>query len=282
MNTMLAYFNGEIIPLDEVKISPFDRGFQFGDGVYEVIRYYPPKLFQIGFHLDRLKGSLEKMKIKVDSLEFLEPTIMELLTKNNLLEVPSIAYLQITRGVQFPRRHDYADELIPTVLIYTDKLPVKNNILREGIKVGLEEDVRWLCCDIKSISLAANAAAKQRAKENGFDETIFHRNGMITEGTHSNVCFVKNGKVVTPPLSNLVLPGVTRRTVLQLCIKLGIEVDERGILLNELNSFDEVFMTATTAGVLPVIEIEGTKINSGKPGNLTCTLQDAYQKLITG
>lgn len=279
---MLAYFNGEIIPLEEVKISPFDRGFQFSDGVYEVIRYYPPKLFQIGFHLDRLKGSLEKMKINVVKLDFLEPTIMELLTKNNLLEVPSIAYLQITRGVQFPRRHDYADELVPTVLIYTDKLPVKNNILREGIKVGLEEDVRWLRCDIKSISLAANAAAKQRAKENGFDETIFHRNGMITEGTHSNVFFVKNGKIVTPPLSNLVLPGVTRRTVLQLCIKLGIEVDEREILLNELNSFDEVFMTATTAGVLPVIEIKGTEINGGKPGKLTCILQDAYQKLVTG
>lgn len=282
MNTMLAYFNGKIIPLEEVKISPFDRGFQFGDGVYEVIRYYPPKLFQIAFHIERLKGSLVKMKIKVGSLEFLKPAIMELLTKNNLLDVPSIAYLQITRGVQYPRRHDYADELTPTILIYTSELPVKNEILTKGIKVGLEDDLRWLRCDIKSISLAANAAAKQRAKEKGFEETIFIRNGLITEGAHSNVCFVKDGKVVTPPLSNLILPGVTRKTVLLLCKELGIEVEEREIQLAELNRFDEVFMTATTAGVVPVIEIDGKVIGSGKPDKITRMLQEAYNKLVAG
>ena len=279
---MLAYFNGEIIPLENVKISPFDRGFLFSDGIYEVVRYYPTKLFQIAFHLDRLRGSLEKMKINIAKLDFLEPTIMELLGKNNLLNVPSMAYLQITRGVQFPRRHDYADELTPTVFIYTAELPVKTQIISEGIKVGLEEDIRWHRCNIKSISLIANTAAKQRAKENGFEETIFHRNGLITEGTHSNVCFVKEGKVVTPPLSNLILPGVTRRTVLQLCNELGIEVEEREIPVSELNSFDEAFMLATTSGVLPVVEIDRVAVNCGKPGKLTRILQEAYQKLITG
>jgi len=279
---MFAYFNGDVIPLEDVKISPFDRGFLFSDGIYEVIRYYPPKLFQIAFHLDRLRGSLDKMKINIIRLDFLEPAIMELLSKNNLLDVPSIAYLQITRGVQFPRRHDYADELTPTVFIYTTELPVKSKIISEGIKVGLEEDMRWLRCDIKSTSLIANTAAKQRAKENGFDEIIFHRNGFVTEGTHSNVCFVKNAKVVTPPLSNLILPGVTRRTVLQICKELGTEVEEREIQLAELNRFDEVFMTATTAGVVPVIEIDGAKVNDGQPGKITRNLQDTYQKLITG
>lgn len=282
MNTMFAYFNGDIIPLEDVKISPFDRGFLFSDGIYEVIRYYPLKLFQITFHLDRLKSSLEKMKINITKLDFLEPTIMELFSKNNLLDVPSIAYLQITRGVQFPRRHDYAEELTPTVFIYTVELPVKSKIINEGIKAGLEEDVRWLRCDIKSISLIANTAAKQRAKENGFGETIFHRNGFVTEGTHSNVCFVKNRKVVTPPLSNLILHGVTRRTVLELCKEPEIEVEEREIPVSELNNFDEAFMLATTTGVVPVVEIAGTKVNDGKPGKITRILQEAYQKLITG
>jgi len=264
MNNIWVYYNGKIIPLEEVKISPFDRGYLFGDGVYEVIRYYPPKLFLPGLHLERLRNSLDKMHIKMSQLDFIPSTIMDLLDRNSQLDKTSIAYLQITRGIQIPRKHDYADDLIPSVFMYTAELPVSVRKQVEGVKVCLDEDIRWHNCDIKSISL------------------IWHRDGKITEGTHSNICFVKNGKVVTPQLSKYILPGITRRTVLMLCNELGIRVEEREIGTNEISDFEEAFLLSTTAEVMPIIEFENMKLNNGIPGAVTRTLHEAIKKLIAG
>ncbi len=282
MKDLWVYYNGNIIPLEEVKISPFDRGYQFGDGVYEVIRFYPSKLFLPELHVERLRSSLDKMQIKFFHLDFIVPTIMELLSKNNQLDKPSIAYLQITRGIQIPRKHDYADELIPSVFMYTAEFPVKFQKQVDGVKVCLDEDIRWHQCDIKSISLIPNAASSQRAKELGCEETIWHREGKITEGTHSNIGFVKNGNVVTPPLSKYILPGITRRTALMICYELGIRVEEREVDVSEIAEFDEAFLLSTTAEVMPIVEFENKKLNNGIPGPVTRALQEAFQKLITG
>jgi len=277
---MLVFYNGKILDLENVAISPFDRAFQFGDGVYEVIRYYPKFFFEYESHLDRLKSSLKKIEIFFTAFENIESVLYELIQKNNLDDQLSIAYIQISRGNQFPRRHYFNDGMEPTVFMYVEKYPARLEEMQNGVKVGLEEDIRWLRCDIKTISLLPNILSKQRAVKNGLTEIIWHRNGFITEGTQTNVCFIKNSELITPPLSNLILPGITRGIALRLCKKLGIRYTERDIKLSELNHFDEILLLSTTAEVTPVIEIDGNIINGGVPGPICSLLQSEYQKLF--
>lgn len=276
---MLVFNNGKILDLENVAVSPFDRAFQFGDGVYEVIRYYPKFFFEYETHLDRLKSSLKKIEISFSSFENIETVLYELIQKNNLVDQLSIAYIQISRGNQFPRRHFYNENLEPTIFMYVEKYPARHEEMQNGVRVGLEEDIRWLRCDIKTISLLPNILTKQRAVKNGLTEIIWHRNGFITEGTQTNVCFIKNSELITPPLSNLILPGITRGIVLRLCKKLGIGYTERNIKLSELNHFDEILLLSTTAEVTPVIELDGKIINNRTPGPVCRLLQSEYQKL---
>lgn len=278
---MLVFFNGEILELKNVAVSPFDRAYQFGDGVYEVIRYYPGKFFEYGSHLDRLKRSLKKIEISFTSFENVETILYELIQKNNLDDQLSIAYIQVSRGIQFPRRHFYNENLEPLIFIYVEKYPARVDEMKNGVRVGIEEDIRWMHCDIKTISLLPNILTKQRAVKNGLTEIIWHRNGVITEGTQSNVCFVKDNELVTPPLSNLILSGITRKIVLRLCEKLGIKYYERDVKLSELNQFEEVFIVSTTSEVTPVIEFDGKIINKGLPGKICRLLQNEYQKLYS-
>jgi len=276
---MWVFYNGKILDLENVTISPFDRAFQFGDGVYEVIRYYPEKFFEYDSHLDRLKSSLKKLEISFTAFVNIESILYELIRKNNLDDQLSIAYIQISRGVQFPRRHYFDDGMEPTVFMYVEKLSARQEEMKSGVKVGLEEDIRWMRCDIKTTSLLPNVLSKQRAVKNGVTEIIWHRNGFITEGTQTNVCFIKNNELITPPLSNFILPGITRGIVLRLCKKLGITTTERDIKLSELNGFDEILLLSTTAEVIPVIEADGKIINNRIPGPICRLLQGEYQKL---
>ena len=276
---MIVYFNGKIMNLGNVSISPFDRAFQFGDGVYEVIRYYPEKFFEFKLHLDRLKNSLHKIEIDFNSFENIETVLYDLIQMNNLNDKLSIAYIQISRGVQFPRRHFYNENMEPSIFIYVENYPAKIDDMKNGVKVGLEEDIRWLRCDIKTTSLLPNILSKHRAIKNGLTEIIWHRNGFITEGTQTNVCFIKNGELITPPLSNLILPGITRGIVLRLCKKLRIRYTERDINMSELYHFDEMFLLSTTTEITPVIELEGNIINGSVPGPICKLLQSEYQKL---
>ncbi|NJD21043.1 MAG: D-amino-acid transaminase [Melioribacter sp.] len=276
---MWVFYNGKILDLENVTISPFDRAFQFGDGVYEVIRYYPEKFFEYDSHLDRLKSSLKKLEISFTAFVNIESILYELIRKNNLDDQLSIAYIQISRGVQFPRRHYFDDGMEPTVFMYVEKFPARQEEMKSGVKAGLEEDIRWMRCDIKTTSLLPNVLSKQRAVKNGVTEIIWHRNGFITEGTQTNVCFIKNNELITPPLSNFILPGITRGIVLRLCKKLGITTTERDIKLSELNGFDEILLLSTTAEVIPVIEADGKIINNRIPGPVCRLLQGEYQKL---
>ena len=277
---MIVYLNGKILNLEDAVISPFDRAFQFGDGVYEVIRYYPDKFFEFGLHLERLKNSLNKLEIEFTSFENIEQTLYTLIKKNNLSGKISIAYIQISRGNQIPRRHVYSDSLNPTIFMYVEEYPRKIEDMNRGLKIGLEEDIRWMHCDIKATSLLPNILARHRAIKNGLSEIVWHRNGFITEGTQTNICFVKDGEIFTPPLSNFILPGITRKVVRRLCDDLGINFLEREINIDELDSFDEILLLSTSAEVTPVKEIDEKYLNGKVPGPICKLLQNEYQKLF--
>ncbi len=276
---MWVIFNGNIVLKDDVTISPFDRGFQFSDSVYEVIRYYPKNFFELHSHVDRLKYSLTEMKIPFPPLENIEAVLNELINKNKLSDEPSIVYIQVTRGYQFPRKHSFSENVKPTMFISTEKFPAKKDDMMNGVNVGLEKDIRWLRCDIKSTSLIPNVLSSRRASQEGLSEIIYHRNGIITEGAHTNVCFVKNDELVTPPLSNFILAGITRKIVQTLCNKLKISFVERDIVITELKDFDEIMLLGTTTEITSVVEIDGMKISDGKPGPLCRLLQNEYRKL---
>lgn len=278
---MLVFYNGKILNLENAAVSPFDRAFQFGDGVYEVIRYYPKSFFEFELHLDRLKNSLKKMEISFTAFENIESVLNELILKNNLSNEVSIGYIQISRGQHIPRRHYFNDDIVTTVFMYVEKFPARLEEMKNGVKVGLEEDIRWLRCDIKATSLLPNILARNRAIRKGLSEIIWHRNGLITEGTQTNICFIKNGELFTPPLSNLILAGITRKVVLNLCSQLGIPCTERNINLDELKTFNEILLLSTTAEVTPIIEIDGNIINGGVPGHMCKLLQSEYQKLYS-
>ncbi len=225
---MIVYFNDKYIPHDEVKISPFDRSFLFSDGVYEALRTYNGKLFRLQDHLERLKYSLQELEISFKDFDQLE-NIFTKLAENNNIKTEYSVYLQISRGVSFPRTHNYENNLTPNVFAFAK--PIKDNSKEKniGIKVILEKDLRWLRCDIKSTSLLPSVMANQNAIRNNAYEAILFRDDIITEGSHTNFFAVKNNKIYTAPLSNYILSGITRKVILELCKENKIDFFEEHI-----------------------------------------------------
>ena len=277
---MIAFFNGNWIEKEKIAISPDDRGFLFGDGIYEVIRVYRGKLFRAKEHLARLARSLREMRMDGVDVPVLGTVAEELLRRNNLNSDATV-YFQITRGAA-PRRHAFPDPgTPPTIYMTASPFTPPEKKWREGVKVILVPDTRWARCDIKSTALAPNVLANQLAKENGAEEAIFVRNGVITEGSHSSFAAVFHGQLVTHPLTNHILPSITRQVVLELCAQLDIAVKEFPIFENELKQADEVIILGTTTQVMPVIQVDDWQVNDGKPGALTRRLQQALDE-ITG
>lgn len=270
-----AILNGQIIERSEARVDVEDRGYQFGDGVYEVIRVYNGKMFTANEHLNRFVKSSASIGITLPyTIEQLTQLLEELKEKNNL-QLGTI-YLQITRGVA-PRNHPFpTEEVVPTIVAYTKEVgrPVEN--LAAGVTTILTEDIRWLRCDIKSLNLLANLLAKQKAYEEGCFEAIQHRGQDITEGSSSNIFIVKNGTVMTHQSDNLILKGITKDVILNLCLKNNIPVEERTFTLDELAYADEVFLASTTTEVMPIIAINGKKAGNGQPGPVTRKLQDLF------
>jgi len=276
---MICFFNGQFLDLSEIKVSPFDRGFIFADGVYESIRTYNKKLFRYKDHLDRLKRSLKEIRIDFKEFDSLENIIYELMIKNDI-EDEALAYLQITRGSAIPRTHSFPKEKIsPTIFISVQNLKENTEEQTKGVKVILQEDVRWLRCDIKSTSLLPVILASQKATEENAAETILVRDGMITEGTHTNFFAVKDETIFTAPPSRLILEGITRKVVLEFCNKFRIDYREEFINKDHLKSFNEFFITSTTKEITPVTSIDYWTINDGEPGKITKSLQAVFKKL---
>jgi len=272
---MIVYFNDKYIPHDEVKISPFDRAFLFSDGVYEALRTYNSKLFRLDDHLKRLKYSLNELDINFNDFDLPETICTKLAEINNIKTEYSV-YLQISRGVSFPRTHNYEDNLAPNVFAFVKPIKDNREEITEGVKVILEKDLRWLRCDIKSTSLLPSVMANQNAIRNNAFEAILFRDDFITEGSHTNFFAVKNNKIFTAPLSNYILNGVTRKIVLELCKENNIDFCEEYIKVNDLKNYAEFFITGTTTEVVPIIQIDDWIVGDGKPGSITRKLQELF------
>jgi D-alanine transaminase len=277
---MIVYLNNEFLQLENAKISPFDRGFLFADGVYESIRTYNGKLFKYEEHLNRLKRSLSEIRLLYNETETIEKIIYELIKKNSI-EDEALIYLQITRGTSFPRTHSFQhDEVNPTVFISAAPLEINEKGQKEGIKASLQDDIRWQRCDIKSVSLLPVVLANQNAHDAGGKEAVLKRNGLVTEGSHTNFFAIQDKTVFTAPESPLILSGITRKIILELFNQLEIEVKEEFIKADELKMFNECFITSTIKEITPVVQIDDWIVGNGKPGELTLKIQKAFDELV--
>lgn len=274
-----VYLNGEFIDQENAKISARDRGFIFADGVYEVAKYYNGKAFRFEDHIERLKRSLNELSIPFEDFTDLEEIFDKLITVNGMKEIHAGIYLQISRGAH-KRIHHFPKDAKPTVYAYAFELPSFKEKLENGIKVITNEDIRWQRCDIKSVSLLPNTMLYNKAVENGAGECVLIRNGMITEATHSSVMGVKNGVVITRPLSNLILPGITRKVILEICEENAIPVEERLFSEKELYEMDELIIAGTGSEITPAVQVNETMIGNGKPGEITRLIQKKFFELV--
>jgi D-alanine transaminase len=271
-----AFLNGKYLPKNEVAISPDDRGFLFADGVYEVVRWYQGFFYDMNSHLLRLKRSLRELRINWPDADMFPSIAGDLIKSNKLEKQPAMVYLHVTRGAA-KRTHYFPSPEVPsTVYAYAWGFIPDRQSRESGIKVMLKEDIRWSRCDIKSVSLLANTISFQEAFENGLKECIFVRNGLITEGSHSNIFFVINGTLFTHPESNHVLSGVTRKNVLKIAQEAGINIREEAVQENRIRFIQEAFITNTSAEVTPVIDLGGNTLGGGVPGPVTMLISEKF------
>ena len=255
---MWTYLNGEFIPKKEVRISPFDRGFLFGDSVYEVIPSYNNNLFLFDEHLERLRNSLSITNIPIpESINDFHPLVMELLKKNQFSN--QSIYIQITRGVDPARSHVSASTTEPTLFMTSTELeinPYRESPLKEGLKVKLEEDIRWKRCDVKATTLLPNIIPFHHEGKSDIDEILFHDGHKINEGSKSNFFFVFDDLIVTPPKEQNILLGVTRNYFLKRLLEEGFKVSEKEVRIEDLNKADEIWVTSSTKEIQPVHQVE--------------------------
>lgn len=276
---MNVFLNGKFLPEAEARISPNDRGFLFADGVYEVIHSYDGYLFRTQSHQRRLDRSLSELKIgPLPDLKLAE-IAGELLRVNGLEEGEAIVYLQITRGAA-PRAHAFPEDVEPTLYGFAQRFVPPLEQRNSGCSMVTVPDQRWLRCDIKSLSLLPNVMAKQAAVDAQAYESLLVRDGNVTEGSSSNFAAFFNNQLVTAPLNNLILPGITREVMLELCKDLQIPVAEEFIPAASLDATQEALILSSTVEIVPVVEIDGKKVGTGKPGPHTRRLQEAFRILV--
>ena len=264
---MWVYLNGQILEEDQAFISPLDRGFTFGDGVYEVIPSYNGRLFLFDDHLKRLKTSLEKTFIPLtDDIKNLHKILFKLQQKNQFSN--QSFYVQVTRGVDRVRVHAADEKMEPTIFITSQELqdnPFRINPNKEGLTVRLEEDIRWHRCDIKTIALLGNTLAINDPTKSMVDEIIFHKDGIINEGSKANIFVFYKGQILTPSLHQNILPGITRSFIIEELKKKDIEILETEITIEMLLSSEEVWLSSSTKEVQPVSKINENILPKKKP-----------------
>ena len=276
----IVFLNGEFGPLSEAKISVLDRGFIFGDGIYEVVPVYHRKPFRMAQHLARLERSLAKIKIQQPySLAQWEKLVQDLIERSP--ETTCMVYLQITRGVA-KRDHAYpVPAVTPTVFGMVAPMARPSAAVRtQGVRVISIADERWLHCDIKSVSLLGNVLAKQAAVDAGVDEVIQVRDGNLTEASSCNIWVVKDGKLIAPLKDNLVLEGIRYGLLEELCKEVGIPFELRVVKRAEVESADELMLSSATKEILPIVELDGKPVASGAPGDIYKRLSAAYDARI--
>ena len=271
----LANMNGEITPLSEAKIPALDRGFLFGDAVYEVMWVNQGKMWLEKEHFIRLERSLNLIRIQGVDLVSLAARVYETITAGKFKN--AIVYIQITRGAA-PRSHAFPKDIKPFEFLFVQEFNDPYGEMRQkGIHLLSRPDIRWEHCDIKSTNLLANVLAIQDSKEAGCQEVLFYlKDGTITESAHSSLFGVLDGILYTSPSSDLILPGITRNHLLNLIAKEGISIREKSLQMEQLGQISELFITGTTSGVLPVVAVDKKNIGDGKPGPITRRIEKAY------
>ena len=273
---MLVHLNGRYIDAGEAKVSALDRGFIFGDGVYEVWRVVRGQLFEAERHQARLERGLRELRIARPadgSLERLRVIGQRLLKENGLEDGDATLYVEITRGTA-PRTHHFPPAgTAPTLFVMASAFAPSDTRFT-GTRIITQPDVRWLRCDLKTVQLLPNVMARQAATEAGASEAIFVRDGLITEGTHTTVFAVIDGVLRTHPANHFVLPGVTRDVVIELAADVGVKVRQDAIAVDELSRATELFLTGTTTDVTPVISVDGRPLGNGSPGPIARALLD--------
>jgi D-alanine transaminase len=272
----IVYLNGEYLPIDEARVPVLDRGFIYGDGVYEVIPVYSRQLFRMPQHLRRLQYSLDGIRLtNPHSSAQWESLVGTLVAKQPFAD--QAIYLQVTRGVA-KRDHAFPAGVAPTVFMMSNPLPLPSREqVERGVAVVTAEDNRWRRCDLKTTSLLGNVLMRQLAVDAGAAETIMFRNGQLTEASASNVLLVKNGVVIAPPKDNLILPGITYDATLEFARELGLVLEVRPVPRDEALSADEMWISSSTKEVLAVVRIDGKPFAGGAPGPVFRRVWTAFQ-----
>lgn len=276
-NDTKVYLNGRLLPRAEARVPVMDRGFLFGDSVYEVIPVYGGHLFRLDHHLDRLDASLDAIRMANPMTHGAWRSMLVELIGQRPGEDQSI-YLQVTRGAADKRDHAIPDGVTPTVFAMATPLaPIAPEVATDGIAAITLDDLRWQRCDIKATTLLANVLARQIAKEQGAFEAILIRDGLALEGAASNLFVFTSGRLVTPPKSRFLLPGITRDLVIELARANQIPLSEADIPVSVLATADEVWLTSSTREVMPVTRLDGRAVGAGRPGPVWRRMNDLYQ-----
>lgn len=274
-----VYVNGMFVPEEQAKISVFDRGFIFGDGVYEVVPVISGKLVDKQYFLERLDRSLDELSIAwpCTKQEYME--VMEQLVESNHL-TEGIVYSQVTRGIA-DRDFPFPENVSPSFVAFTSSMELLDNpLVKSGIHVITTPDLRWRRRDIKSVNLLGQVLAKQDAITRGGHEGWMVEDRIVTEGVSSSAYIVKNATIITRPLSNVILPGIRRRTLLEIASNVGIDVEERIFTIEEALAADEAFISSATTMTLGVVSIDGRQIGNGTPGLVTIRLRELYKARV--
>lgn len=272
-----AFFNGEFMDLSEIRVSPMDRGFLFGDGVYEMVPAYGSTFRDLPGHLARLKMSLSEIQLSNPYSD--EQWTAHLSELRSQCDEPNVAvYIQVTRGVAEIRNHAFPKDVVPTVFMFCRPIPEQSpEVLEKGISLVSMEDFRWHKCHIKSISLLGNILAYNQALDAGGDEVLLLRDGVLSEGASSNLFVIEGNTLKTPPVSDKILAGITRQAVLTLAKAEGLSVEEVNIDRASFEAADEIWLSSSTRTLVAVTQIDAQAVGDGKPGALWQKVYRAYR-----
>ena len=277
-----VYLNGSYLFMEEVCVSVMDCGFLFGDGVYEVIPVYGGKLFRLSHHLHRLQNSLDGIRLSNPlSIGAWQKILNEVLEHNREqtgVSNDQSVYLQVTRGSAAKRDHSFPDRITPTVFVFSNPIAEPDPVsTTQGIAAITLDDIRWQYCDIKAITLLPNVLLRQQAADSNAAEALLIRNGLVIEGSASNVFVIRDGAILTPPKGEQMLPGVTRDLVLELAEQHALPCHETDISEDTLRQADEVWVTSSTREIVPVISLDGKVVGDGLPGSAWKSMIELYR-----
>ncbi|MEX2574175.1 MAG: aminotransferase class IV [Balneolaceae bacterium] len=282
---MQVYLNGSIISSEAATIPVNDRGFIFGDGVYEVVRSIDGRLFREESHLSRLKQGMDDLQISLPAgeLDRLPQISRDLLRENSLNKGEATIYIQITRGSAAQRTHTFPRPAVhPTVYLSAAPFRPHTGLHEKGVDVITISDLRWARCNLKTVNLLPNVLARQQAFDAGVNSAVMIRDGMVTESPNANIFGVKDGTLYTFPESSYILRGITRQVIFEIADNMDIPVETVPVHENELPLIDELFFTGTTTDIQPVVEIDGNPVGEGRPGPVVRRIQEAYKKKLYG